>query len=88
MTHDNLKVTLVADVKCNVRIVDASKPTIEDYIREGLAAGCYDFRLVPRFLPDGTIVAYLHPLNRNGKTQDFKFQGDVVETIFETGTFK
>lgn len=64
------------------------KPTLEQYLKEGLAAGACDFRIRCNYDTKGQIHFYIHPIGRPGKTQDFKLYGNVLETKFQSGTFE
>lgn len=64
------------------------KPTLEDYLEEGLSAGACDFRVRCNYDAAGRIHFYIHPIGRPGKTQDFKLDGNVLETKFQSGTFE
>jgi len=65
--------------------------SLEDYLREAIAAGAIDFRIrafatngpgLPG-TPSGAPVTtfYIHPAGRDGKTVDFAVRGNNLETL-------
>ncbi len=57
--------------------------TLEDYLKANIKEGC-EFRLVIKNSVDGNVETpefYIHPLNRNGDTLDYKVSGNVLECV-------
>jgi hypothetical protein len=65
-----------------MRMKTQASRTLAQYLTDNIQAKSIDFRL--RILtvdPDGNIECYLHPLNCDGETIDFKIVNDRIEIL-------